>query len=209
MVKKCSYCGTVNFFNKTGFCKNCDHRLSDDLPKKTSMSKVSAKPKITTSIIDSKLDSKTLIERLRAMTDVSRSTDKSGKTVVVHVEKNGKFSVDSDNNRAVFVSGSIYDENGKARILIEENYMPATKFQNILYIVATLLITALYLILKPVSPDFAKANMFNLIALIIVAYSLINQLLTNRKNLANALEDLKTMKGEVIRRVRAAEKWDD
>lgn len=209
MVKKCNYCGTVNLFNKTGFCKNCDRRLSDDLPKETFKSKPLKNAKITTSIIDSNLDAKTLIERLRDMTEVSRNTDKSGKSLTFRVEMDGKFSVDSDNDRTVFVSGSIYDESGKAKILIEENYMPTTKFQKAVYVIHILAITVLYLIIKPVSSDLAKANMFNLIALAIVAYSLINHLLTNNKNLKNATEDLKIMKGEVIMRVRAAEKWDD
>lgn len=209
MIKKCGYCGTVNLFNKTGFCKNCDRRLEGTVPKESNNSKPEGKAKVTSSIIDSELDAKTLIERLRGMSNISRSTDKGGRTLGFTIEKNGSFMVDSDKDKSVFVSGKIYEESGKAKILIKESLNPPTKMQTIIYIVHTIIITVLCMFLKPVPNSFVKAGMLYLIVLAIVIYSLINQVLTAKKNLSHANEDLKIMKGEVIRRVRAAEKWDD
>lgn len=208
MVKKCEYCGTINMFNKTDYCKNCDHRLTDITPSDSTEKAEKQGPKVQT-IIDCSVDKETTIERLMAMTEITRTTDKSGKTLTFFCLKNGRFIVSAGGSEQdVYVSGEIFEENGKTKVLIEENNNKGSKFSRYLYYAVILIACLIYLATRIFIAQY-KINMLDLIFTLFTVYFIINQIL-NTKNAKNTTrEDLLIMKGEVIRRIRAIEKWDD
>ena len=210
MVEKCKYCGTVNMFNKTGYCKACDHRLTDITPENKYEQPEKQKEKAQT-IIECSIDKETTIERLVAMDEITRIADKSGNSITFHCQRSGSFTVQAAGSAGnVYVSGEVIDENGKTKVLIEENTNSgkANKFSQYLYLSVILIFAALYLASRVFFMKY-KANMLDLIFTVSIIYFVINQMLNIKKQKDTTAEDLLIMKGEVIRRIRAVEKWDD
>ena len=208
MIKRCEYCGTLNAFNKTEYCKSCDRRLTDITPDNKAEQTIKQNQNAKT-VIDCNIDKGTTIERLLSMTEISSATDKSGKALSFFCRKDGKFMVKSaEYEQDIYVSGEIFEQDGKTKVLIEEIKNTAYKFSSYIYLTVILLFNLIYLLCRIFITDY-RFTMIDLIILIFGTYSAINQMLSIKKKKETADEDLLIMKGEVIRRIRAAEKWDD
>ncbi len=202
---KCEYCGTLNLFNKTGYCKNCDRELSGFVAKKVQKGTLNPEAYIDSSTIECNVDKETAINRLMQLAGKCRDTLNNGQEIEFICKKTGEFEViPSDSEKFFYVSGEIYEEYGKTKVSIRSNKqrLGISKWLYPLFVLLTLIV---FLISKKY---IFKFNTADIIFVLIFLFYELSLLLNLKKLIKNSSEDLGIMKSEVIRRIRAIEKWD-
>ena len=214
MIKKCSYCGTVNMFNKTGFCKNCDRRLYDSssgsFSPEASPAKTKANTTVKTEIIDCRVVLETTIKRFMDMTEIPRTSLKRGGEFSFNCQKNGEFKVapvEDYNN--VYISGYIYEETGKTKVSFTQHNDTTSKKAYIIRLIAYLAVSVFYGVFRLSPRIFVKPTLIDIIPFAIIIYIVISQALNFKNKRNSSKEDLSIMRGEIIKRIRAIEKWED
>ena len=218
MVKKCNYCGAVNYFNSTGYCKDCDRELpskSSALPTNNQEKKAikGSNPLVKIvdeTVLDIKADYSETIDRLIALNGVCRDTDGNNRNLNFHCDKNGEITVSpTENNYLCFVTAKVYEENGKTKIRIwlnKRRKKALTLLLGSIYPIFAVLIA--YFLFFVNRPTFSVTTA-DLCFVLVTAFMMLNVFLTMSKDKQNALSDLEIMKSEVLRRVKAVERWYD
>ncbi len=202
---KCEYCGTVNLFNKTGYCKNCDRRLSTNTPISPQKTVLNPETYLDRTVIECSVDKETTINRLMQMTEKCRDTLKNGQEIEFKCNKEGEFEIIPSNSEKLFyISGKVYEEYGQTKVSILSNKqkLSISKWLYPLFILVSLIV---FLVTKK---HFIKFTTFDVVFVLIFFFYELSLLLNLKKLIKNSSEDLTLMKSEVIRRIRAVEKWE-
>ncbi len=212
MIKKCEYCGATNFFNKTGYCKNCDHRLTQDLQSdKPQVKNLNPLLKVVDeTVLETTLDFDTTVERLMGLAGGCRESLTDGTNAEFTCQKDGDFWVRPlKNDYMGYVSGKVYTEDGKTKVLIQskkERTLKGVRFFLVLYPFIFSAIAVVFLIIRRIHFTLTTAEIFGtMLVILFLAFKLLNI----QKEIKNITSDLQIMKSEVIRRVRAIERWND
>ncbi len=206
MIKKCEYCGTVNYFNKTGYCKNCDR----ELPQKSQKSNNIIFNILDETVLETPLDFDTTVKCLMEQTGGCRETLTDGSGIGFYCEKDGEFQVrPTGDGYLCLVDGNVYTENGKTKVVIRSKKYRSQKGMIILiHLIPYIIFVALFVTLLVRKINFT-VTMLDVVTVLFAILSLILSLATSHKRNQDAVSDLQIMKGEVIRRVRAIERWND
>lgn len=192
-------------FNKTGYCKNCDRRLSNEIVANPQKTVLNPEAYLDRTTIDCSVDKETAINRLMQMTKKCRETLKNGQEIEFNCNKDGEFEiVPTKSEKLFYVSGSVYEEYGQTKISISSNKqkLNASKW---LYPIFLFLSAMIFFITKS---QYIKYTTFDVVFVLILFFYELSLLLNLKKQIKNSADDLSIMKSEVIRRIRAIEKWD-
>lgn len=207
MIHKCEYCNTINYFNKTGYCENCDRKLPQN--------KKCKKDSLIYHIIDettlvTKVDFDTTVKCLIEQNGGCRETLADGTDMQFFCETDGDFCVRPVSDGYLgYINGRVYFENGETKIVIySRKYRKPKSFVFGVSIIPFLIPIALFIALVIRKINFTVTTLDVLTAVFIIL-SLAFTLTKTHKQNQNIISDLQIMKGEVIKRVRAIERWND
>ncbi len=207
MIKKCEYCSTVNYFNKTGYCKNCDRRLTQ---KEKQKNKNIAYGILDETLLETSVDFDTTVKCLIEQSGGCRETLSDGNSLQFFCEKDGDFWVRPvGQGYSGFVDGKVYTENGKTKVIIHLKKDRSNKRTIISISLIPYILIAISIIVLVIRKINFTITTIDVIAAVFLLFALVSNLTDLNKKSRNITADLQIMKGEVIKRVRAIERWND
>lgn len=152
------------------------------------------------------------VDRLCQQNGLCRETDKYGENLYFRCDEKGRISVNdisdkvTSRSRFYYVLGEVTEQDGKTAVKICSVYDKSGKYNRLVlsgfYIFAGVAYTAVMLAVK----SLTKTDLLAVIGLSLLAAV---NIFSGRRERQSKNEDFETMKNEIVKRVRAAEKWDD
>lgn len=210
MFKKCGYCGTVNYFNKTGYCKNCDRRLADKNQHTKGKKDNLMFDVLDEIVLETPVDFETTVKCLIDQSGGCRETLSDGNGLQFFCEKDGDFWVRPvGRGYPGFVDGKVYADNGKTKVVIQLKKDRSKKRTIISIILIPYILIAISFIVLLIRKINFTVTTIDVIAAVFLLFALVSNLTDLNKKSQNITADLQIMKGEVIKRIRAIERWND